>query len=344
MSEAIEKYQPLSPEVRRKVILHGDLSGLNDAQLEEYYLALCRYLNLEPSTRPFNFLKTRQGLILYVNNEAFNQLRRLHNISCRILEEGFVPGTQPYRVKSESRDPDGRIAEDIGVTDCEGLRGADLANAMMKTVTKAHNRSTKRLIGISLPDENEAETIPGAVKVVSAVTGNGEPHAVAVDSQPEPPPVRLSTVDQRKYIHGAKRKLQLSEDEYRALLAEYGVQSSKELTVEQASDLIERLRAMWDERQKTQQSTEPKPEQTQEPQSADVLEQIKHQCTRLGFNTPETIAIRSAITSAKVEPALAAQVLSEVTSKTDAIEGLRMLGVPNPFKTQQVSAAAGSPA
>jgi hypothetical protein len=44
--------QSLPSEVVEKIVLGGDLAGLNAAQRAEYYGAVCRSLGLNPLTKP----------------------------------------------------------------------------------------------------------------------------------------------------------------------------------------------------------------------------------------------------------------------------------------------------
>ena len=48
--------QSLPSEVVEKVVIGGDLAGLNAAQRAEYYGAVCRSLGLNPLTKPFEYL------------------------------------------------------------------------------------------------------------------------------------------------------------------------------------------------------------------------------------------------------------------------------------------------
>ena len=53
---AFASQQSLPSEVMEKVVIGGDLAGLNAAQRAEYYGAVCRSLGLNQLTKPFEYL------------------------------------------------------------------------------------------------------------------------------------------------------------------------------------------------------------------------------------------------------------------------------------------------
>jgi hypothetical protein len=145
------------------VLVSGDLAQLSDAQRLEYYRAVCESLNLNPLTRPFEYLRLNGKLTLYATRAAADQLRSLHGI-------GIVDAKIEWRgdlviVTVRGRDRDGREDVEIGVVSVAGLSGDALANAEMKAMTKAKRRLTLSLAGLGWLDESEVDTIPGAERV-----------------------------------------------------------------------------------------------------------------------------------------------------------------------------------
>lgn len=310
MSEAITKYEvPITAEIAEALVVEGDLSKLTPAQRVEYYSRVCQSLGLNPLTRPFQYIKLQNKLTLYATRDATDQLRRKLNISVRPVRREFVLGDTLYVVEVEA-ELAGRKDFATAAVAVKGLEGDALANALMKAETKAKRRVTLSIAGLGFLDETEVATI------AEAEPANGD----AVYPEPVEEPV---TQTQLKAIHVAKRKLGLNDDEYRAVLAEYGVQSSKELTKEQASALLERFKQMWEQRH-----AEP---------GEDVPSTLKEACLRLGWSETESIAIRAAVKQAGVSESDAIAVLAHSESKVDALRGLSMLGVSNPF-----SRAAGA--
>lgn len=332
MSEVPATYDaPITPDVAEALVVDGDLSKLTPAQRTEYYVRVCKSLGLNPLTRPFQYIKLQGKLTLYATRDATDQIRNLRNISVRPVRREFVLDNSLYVVEVEAELPNGRKDFATAAVPVKGLQGDALANALMKAETKAKRRVTLSIAGLGMLDETEVETIPDA----EPADGDAAfaPCSVEESAAPEP---TLASDKQVRMIQMLAKKVGMSKEEYRNTLQEvYGVESSRNLTVEQAYEFIGYLQSLAEEREKehSEAGTE---------HQADVSEEIKQQCTRLGFSTPEAIVIRSAINSAKVDPSTALRVLKEVNSKVDAIEGLRMIGVPSPFKMQQVSAAAGS--
>ncbi len=321
MSEQITKYETgITAEIAEALVVEGDLSKLTPAQRVEYYSRVCQSLGLNPLTRPFQYIRLNGKLVLYATRDATDQLRRRLGISVHKVREEYAFNGTMYIIEVEA-ELDGRKDFATAAVSLEGLSGDAKCNAIMKAETKAKRRVTLSIAGLGFLDETEVSTIP------EAEPANGD--AVYPESLPaEPPPAEPVTDAQLKMIHVAKRKLGLSDEQYRTLLAEYGVQSSKDLTKEQASQLIERFTAMWQERQQ-------KHPEAEQPESS--LSGIKHACLALGWGEKEAIAIRAAIREANVDEAKALDVLEHAESKMDALRGLGILGVRNPF-----SRAAGA--
>lgn len=332
MSELANTYEPmLTAEVAEALVVEGDLSKLTPAQRTEYYVRVCKSLGLNPLTRPFQYIKLQGKLTLYATRDATDQIRNLRNISVRPVRREFVLDNSIYIVEVEAELPNGRKDFATAAVPVKGLQGEALANALMKAETKAKRRVTLSIAGLGMLDETEVETIP------DAEPANGDA-AFPASSAEEGNRPALASEEQVRGIQSLARKLGMSKEEYRnTLRGAYGVESSRSLTAEQASELIEYLQSLLQERDQAA-GGEPGPQA----QQADVSEEIKQQCARLGFSKPETIAIRSAIKAAQVDPVSALQVLTQVNSRADAIEGLRILGVANPFHQHSVSAAAGA--
>src|SRR5512135_2037228 len=68
-------------QVIENVIINGDLSKLTPAQRLSYYKSICNSLDLNPLTRPFEYITLSGKLTLYARKDATEQLRRKNNIS-----------------------------------------------------------------------------------------------------------------------------------------------------------------------------------------------------------------------------------------------------------------------
>lgn len=167
--------QAMPAEIAERVLVGGDLSKLNSNERLAFYRARCDAAGLDMRGRPFEFLQLQGKLVLYAKKECAEQLNGLHGLSHEILSTESVSGLYEVRVKVTSRS--GRTSEDIGTVVVDGLRGADLANARMKAVTKAKRRATLSFCGLGdVIDESELDTMRRTDHLASAnnnQTGHG---------------------------------------------------------------------------------------------------------------------------------------------------------------------------
>lgn len=149
-----------SAAVLEKVVVEGDLSKLSPAERMTYYRSVCESLGLNPITRPFEYATLQNKLVLYARKDCAEQLRTLRGISCRIVDRMKVDDV--YIVTARATDRTGREDESTGAVAVSGMKGNDLANAMMKAETKAKRRVTLSIAGLGIVDESELETIRDA--------------------------------------------------------------------------------------------------------------------------------------------------------------------------------------
>jgi hypothetical protein len=161
MNAPIQKY--LDPSIIANIVLKGDISGLSQPQKVAYYNHVCERLSIDPSTQPFQILKLSGKEVLYATKSAAEQLTRLYGVSHEIRNRDTVNDVHVVYVRATERD--GRYEDSSGAVSIGGLKGDNLANALMKAETKAKRRSTLSLLGLSMLDETEIETIPNAQPV-----------------------------------------------------------------------------------------------------------------------------------------------------------------------------------
>ncbi|MDZ4324277.1 MAG: hypothetical protein U1A73_04555, partial [Pseudomonas sp.] len=162
MSEAVAVRDDaaLDAHLVEQVLIGGDLSKLSAQDRVRYYQAVCRSLNLNPLTKPFEYLHLSGKLVLYARRDCADQLRRGHGISLEIIKrETFA---DIYVVTSRATDRDGRTDESTGAVYIGGLKGEALANALMKAETKAKRRVTLSIAGLGFLDETEVEALSAA--------------------------------------------------------------------------------------------------------------------------------------------------------------------------------------
>lgn len=156
--------------VLERVIVNGDLSKLTPSERVSYYRAVCESLNLNPLTKPFDYLTLNGRLTLYATKTATDQLRAIKGISVdrmdRAVEDDLCIWT------AYGHDANGRADSEVGAVSIKGLQGEARANAIMKASTKAKRRLTLSLAGLGWLDEIEVASVPSAESVdVDAETG-----------------------------------------------------------------------------------------------------------------------------------------------------------------------------
>lgn len=165
-SNALTTPGALLPEDIERVIIGGDLARLDPTQRLQYYRAVCDSVGLNPLTRPFEYMTLNGKTVLYAGRSCTDQLRMKHKISVTFVERKEVDGI--YTVVARATTPDGRVDESTGVVSLGSLKGDALANAYMRAETKAKRRVTLSICGLSVPDETEVDSIPGAKRVSEA--------------------------------------------------------------------------------------------------------------------------------------------------------------------------------
>ena len=139
--------------IMEKVMAEGNLSALTADERNQYYLAVCNSVGLNPLTRPLEYITLQGRMVLYARREATDQLRTIHNVSIEEMTESEIEGV--YVVTVKAKNGEGRSDMAKGAVNINGLKGEALANAMMKAETKAKRRATLSLCGLGLMDELE---------------------------------------------------------------------------------------------------------------------------------------------------------------------------------------------
>lgn len=142
------------------VLMTGDLSRLSPQEKVSYYNRVCNSVGLNSLTQPFAYIRLNGKEVLYATRAATDQLRSVHKVSIRITARELMGDV--YVVTAQATTPDGRTDESTGAVPVAGLKGESLANAYLKSETKAKRRVTLSICGLGLLDELEVDTIPGA--------------------------------------------------------------------------------------------------------------------------------------------------------------------------------------
>lgn len=148
----------ISPEIINSLILTGDMSKLTPGQQTQYYNAVCKSVGINPLTQPFAIIVLQGKKTLYATKGCTQQLSDNRKITTEITERKTIDSV--YVVSCRASMPDGRKTDDDGIVSIVGLKGTELANAMMKAVTKSKRRAVLALCGLGMPDETEIDDIP----------------------------------------------------------------------------------------------------------------------------------------------------------------------------------------
>ena len=201
-----------------QVLLTGDLAKLNPDERVAYYNRVCQSLDLNPLTKPFDYLTLNGKMRLYATKDCTDQLRKRDSVSVRIVSREVLEGV--FIVTAEASLPNGRVDSDTGAVPLDKMQGEARANAMMKAITKAKRRVTLSICGLGMLDESEVESVP-AVRAGS----NQESVKALPDADPEPnDPPDAAVVEE---IIGELNGCRYSEDAFK--LAER-VKSDKRIT------------------------------------------------------------------------------------------------------------------
>lgn len=184
MSSELMQARPIVAENIERALIEGRLEDLTTADRLVYFNQLCESLNLNPLTKPFEYIKLNGKLTLYANKGCAEQIRRNLGISITKMESAVFDDIVTYTVYGEAKD--GHRDSASASVSIGGLRGEAKANAFMKAETKAKRRLTLSMGGLGMLDETEVESIPLSQKEVIR-----EP----VHALPEEPLYRL-TVDE----------------------------------------------------------------------------------------------------------------------------------------------------
>ena len=224
---------PATPAERwETAIVDGNLEKLQPSERLELVRRICAATGLTMETQPFQYLRLSGKLVLYARRDATDQLRRVHKVSIQIVSRETVGDV--YIVTARATTADGRTDESTGAVSIKGLAGDALANATMKSETKAKRRVTLSICGLGMLDESEVETIHDAAPAPQAMQQIEAKPAAKVG------PAKV-TGDMLAQIKSAHSMARMGDEYWSEVRQRYGVASSRELTQAQASEILDEL-------------------------------------------------------------------------------------------------------
>lgn len=245
----------VNTSIMEEVIVKGDLAKLTPDERARYYSQVCVSMGLNPLTQPFQYITLNNKLTLYATKTATDQLRTVKGVSIFKIDTETVGDLRI--VHAYARDASGREDMDIGAVNVKGLQGEALANAYMKALTKAKRRVTLSIAGLGWLDESELDSVPSARPInVNVQTGEiieSPGDAAVAQVEVIDTGVLMITEKQIKMIGAIAEQIGMSWDQVKQM---HGKGSAKELTRVEASQLIDKLKAIQDDMPELEQDAE----------------------------------------------------------------------------------------
>ena len=170
--------------VVESLVIRGDMSGLSPRDRALHYTQVCRDLGLNPASQPFAYLRLNGKEVLYATRGCTDHLARIHRVTRATIDGPKVidlAGTKLVFCVVKVSMPDGR-SETATAT----VPLVDPVNVLMKCETKAKRRATLSILGLSVLDEMELETIPASAQEPGG--GVDLSRANDLDEEPVAPP------------------------------------------------------------------------------------------------------------------------------------------------------------
>jgi len=244
MNTDIDRREPDPAAILERVIIGGDLAPLKPAERVMYYREVCRSIGVNPLTKPFEYLQLNGRLVLYARKDCTDQLRNRDDVSITDVAPQQIGDL--YVVTAKARNRKGRVDMATGAVNIKGVAGEALANAMMKSETKAKRRVTLSICGLGMLDESELEGTPGAEHIEVDPT-TGEVKVIPTDPDGRSPgaaaPDGAISEAQGKRLWAIAREQLWSQDEVKDLLTSFGVDHTKEIPRSQYDAVIDKLKA-----------------------------------------------------------------------------------------------------
>jgi len=183
-------------------LVRNDISQLSTQEKMTFYNNICESVGLNPLTKPFSFLKLQGREVLYATKDCTEQLRKIHGVSTQIISKGLAMDL--FEVHIKAQDKNGRVDEDLAYVVVKGMQGADLANAMLKCITKAKRRVTLSICGLGVLDESELDNVRNISPASNPQIQNQfKDISKSIDSELLPPPIdQAETIDNHGPVNG----------------------------------------------------------------------------------------------------------------------------------------------
>ena len=91
MSSAVAVQNGKDSSIMHDVIVKGDLSKLSDDQRARYYAEVCASINVNPLTKPFEFIELNRKLDALRDEDVTDQLRTVRGVSIFRVDAETTP-------------------------------------------------------------------------------------------------------------------------------------------------------------------------------------------------------------------------------------------------------------
>lgn len=242
-----------------KLVAGGDTASLSPEQKLQYYRARCDAAGIDARTAPFQFIRLQGREVLYATKGATDQLAANHGVKVEILSQATESGVRTVVVRAIAKD--GRQTDEIGVVPVENVRGADLANAYMKAVSKAKRRAILSICGLGMLDESEIETISGVAPAPVQATpegikpvANALPHPQSADNIKQPD--KKITVPQAKRFFAIAKSADKTDADIKAYLQNtLGIERSADMNLSDYEKAVEWAQTVGDAQEVVNEET-----------------------------------------------------------------------------------------
>jgi hypothetical protein len=164
--ESEKKNVPMN--ILEQVVLKGNLNGLTDEEIIQYYYLKCESIGLDPKSQPFDIIEKgkdeKKVKKLFINAGGAAQLTAIHQISTKITDKEVKNGY--FWITVTAKTPDGRETDDLSLIQVTlpdlktNLGGEEYTNAIKKATTQAKRRAIIAHVGVTgLADDQDVTDV-----------------------------------------------------------------------------------------------------------------------------------------------------------------------------------------
>lgn len=289
----------LSPQIVRRYLVNGDASRVTDQEVM-MFIKLCQYQGLNPFLREAYLIKYGDAPATMVTGKDTFVKRAAKSEKCAGYEAGVVVRKKDGSIEQRNgalvlpdeelvggwarvHRKDWKVPMEITVSLKEYQRynnkGELMRNWKEMPATMIRKVALVQALREAIPEEFSGLYSPEEMPVDDSKLDEAPievPYEV-VQEDGQAKTDEKASEKQIAFIHQLKTELGIDDEVYRkALKAYYNKNSSKELTKEEAADLIKRLVAKREKLTKrSEQKTEPKEQIEQTEQTEEVTEEVQ---------------------------------------------------------------------